>query len=136
MTVLERECRFESRRDLPLERVESLILLIRGRKVMFDSHLAELYGVSTKHLNEQAKRNKQRFPADFMFQLPPRRVPPFEVAICDLKTQTLRALSGSPSRPFRTQQADASSSRLAPARRSACVERNLSCFPLNGGNPI
>jgi phage regulator Rha-like protein len=54
---------------VPLERIESLILIIRGRKVMLDSHLAGLYGVSTKRLNEQVRRNKQRFPADFMFQL-------------------------------------------------------------------
>jgi hypothetical protein len=54
---------------VPLDRIESLILLIRGRKVMLDSHLAGLYGVSTKRLNEQVKRNSQRFPTDFMFQL-------------------------------------------------------------------
>ena len=56
---------------VPLERIESLILLIRGRKVMLDFHLAGLYGVSTKRLNEQVKRNSRRFPADFMFQLSP-----------------------------------------------------------------
>jgi len=54
---------------VPLERIESRILLIRGHKVMLDSDLAELYGVTTKRLNEQVKRNRQRFPADFMFQL-------------------------------------------------------------------
>jgi phage regulator Rha-like protein len=54
---------------VPVERIESLILLIRGHKVMLDSDLAELYGVTTKRLNEQVKRNKERFPADFMFQL-------------------------------------------------------------------
>jgi phage regulator Rha-like protein len=56
---------------VPLERIESLILLIRGRKVMLDFHLAGLYGASTKRLNEQVKRNSRRFPADFMFQLTP-----------------------------------------------------------------
>jgi hypothetical protein len=45
------------------------ILLIRGKKVMIDRDLAELYGVTTKRLNEQVKRNKNRFPEDFMFQL-------------------------------------------------------------------
>lgn len=54
---------------IPLERVESRILLIRGEKVIFDSDLAELYGVTTKRLNEQVKRNIDRFPEDFMFQL-------------------------------------------------------------------
>jgi phage regulator Rha-like protein len=54
---------------VPVERIESRILLIRGHKVMLDSDLAELYGVTTKRLNEQVKRNQERFPVDFMFQL-------------------------------------------------------------------
>src|ERR1700691_6032222 len=54
---------------IPKERIESGILLIHGRKVMLDSDLAELYGVSTKRLNEQIRRNIARFPVDFMFQL-------------------------------------------------------------------
>jgi len=49
--------------------IERRIYLIRKQKVMLDSDLAELYGVPTKRLNEQVKRNKDRFPADFMFQL-------------------------------------------------------------------
>jgi phage regulator Rha-like protein len=49
--------------------VESKILLLRGHKVILDSDLAELYGVPAKRLNEQVKRNAERFPADFMFQL-------------------------------------------------------------------
>ncbi|MDD5432005.1 MAG: ORF6N domain-containing protein [Candidatus Omnitrophica bacterium] len=51
------------------EVVATKILFIRGRKVMLDRDLAELYGVSVKRLNEQVKRNAKRFPADFMFQL-------------------------------------------------------------------
>ena len=54
---------------VPVRRIESLILLVRGHRVMLDSDLAELYGVATKRLNEQVKRNRQRFPADFLFQL-------------------------------------------------------------------
>jgi len=54
---------------VPAGRIESRILLIRGQKVMLDSDLAELYGVTTKRLNEQLKRNRARFPADFVFQL-------------------------------------------------------------------
>jgi phage regulator Rha-like protein len=54
---------------LPLDRIEPRILLVRNHKVILDSDLAELYGVTTKRLNEQIKRNKERFPADFMFQL-------------------------------------------------------------------
>ena len=51
--------------------IERRILLVRGQRVMLDSDLASLYGVSTKRLNEQVRRNLRRFPADFMFQLSP-----------------------------------------------------------------
>jgi hypothetical protein len=50
-------------------KIESSILLIRGQRVMLDSELAALYGVTTKRLNEQINRNLGRFPDDFMFQL-------------------------------------------------------------------
>lgn len=52
-----------------MEHIQSRILLIRGQKVILDSDLAELYGVPPKRLNEQVKRNIERFPPDFMFQL-------------------------------------------------------------------
>jgi hypothetical protein len=52
-----------------MEQIESKIFLIRGQKVMLDADLAELYGVETKRLNEQVRRNSGRFPEDFMFQL-------------------------------------------------------------------
>ena len=52
-----------------LEEVEPLIEEIRGEKVILDSDLARIYGVTTKRLNEQVKRNQSRFPADFAFQL-------------------------------------------------------------------
>ena len=51
------------------ERIESAILLIRAHKVMLDSELAALYGVETRVLVQAVKRNIDRFPADFMFQL-------------------------------------------------------------------
>jgi hypothetical protein len=54
---------------VPLEHIEQAIFLIRGEKVIFDADLAALYGVTTKRLNEQVKRNRQRFPEDFMFRL-------------------------------------------------------------------
>jgi len=54
---------------VPVERIENRILLIRGCKVLLDRDLAELYEVPTKRLNEQVKRNLERFPEDFMFQL-------------------------------------------------------------------
>ena len=54
---------------LPPELIESKILLIRGKKVMLDQSLAELYRVETRVLNQAVKRNLPRFPEDFMFQL-------------------------------------------------------------------
>ncbi|MFT4155850.1 MAG: ORF6N domain-containing protein [Parafilimonas sp.] len=54
---------------MPDEAVINKIYLIRGQKVMLDRDLAEMYGVETRRLNEQVKRNKDRFPKDFMFQL-------------------------------------------------------------------
>lgn len=52
---------------VPQEAIEAKIFWIRGKKVMFDFDLAKLYGVPTKRLNEQVKRNSKRFPEDFMF---------------------------------------------------------------------
>ena len=52
-----------------VDNIESLIKVIRGQQVMLDRDLAALYGVETKRLNEQVKRNIKRFPEDFMFQL-------------------------------------------------------------------
>ena len=54
---------------IPVERIERLILLIRGEKVILDRDLAELYGVSTGNLNRAVSRNISRFPKDFMFRL-------------------------------------------------------------------
>ena len=55
--------------SVPAEKVESKIFLVRGKKIMLDRDLANLYGVETKALNQAVRRNKKRFPADFMFQL-------------------------------------------------------------------
>ena len=57
---------------LPLETITHRILLLRGQKVLLDADLATLYGVETKVLLQAVKRNLERFPEDFMFQLPIR----------------------------------------------------------------
>jgi hypothetical protein len=54
---------------ISIESVEQRIFLIRGQKNILDADLAQLYGVTTKRLNEQVKRNRDRFPEDFMFRL-------------------------------------------------------------------
>jgi ORF6N domain-containing protein len=52
-----------------VRRIEEMIFLIRGQRVMFDADLAKIYGVTTKQLNQQFKRNRKRFPEDFAFTL-------------------------------------------------------------------
>jgi len=54
---------------MEIARIGTLIHIVRGQRVMLDSDLAVIYGVSTGRLNEQVRRNAARFPADFMFQL-------------------------------------------------------------------
>jgi hypothetical protein len=54
---------------VPVERIEKSIYLIRGQKVILDSDLAAIYGIPKFRFNEAVKRNKNRFPDDFMFQL-------------------------------------------------------------------
>ena len=76
-------------------KIENSILLIRGEKVLVDADLASFYGVPTKRLNEQVKRNKNRFPEDFLFQLT-REEKKELVANCD----HLKNLKYSKSLPF------------------------------------
>ncbi|MCA1600317.1 MAG: ORF6N domain-containing protein [Acidobacteria bacterium] len=54
---------------VPVERVEQAIFVIRGERVIIDSDLAKLYGVTTARLNQQVRRNGERFPDDFMFEI-------------------------------------------------------------------
>jgi len=70
---------------IPVERIQRAILLIRGQKVLLDADLAELYGVETKALVRAVKRNSERFPADFMFQLSAEE---FEDLRCQIGTSS------------------------------------------------
>ena len=63
---------FAARRKAAAVSIDLRILILRRQRVILDTALAELYNVPVKRLNEQAKRNRKRFPADFMFQLTPR----------------------------------------------------------------
>jgi hypothetical protein len=80
---------------VPAEQIERMILLIRGQKVMLDADLADLYGVRTKALNQAVKRNTNRFPDDFMFQLTAEEKKEV-VTNCD----HLKGLRFSPTRPY------------------------------------
>ena len=71
--------------------IQKRILLIRGEKVIVDADLAEFYGISTKVLNQAVRRNKERFPEDFMFQLT-RDEKAEVVTNCDHSTHILKCL--------------------------------------------
>jgi hypothetical protein len=76
---------------IPDERIETKILLIRGRKVIMDRDLAILYGVETKQLNQAVRRNIKRFPEDFMFQLNEQEMKVWNSKICLAKLKNLRS---------------------------------------------
>ena len=71
---------------IAIEAIATRIVVLRGQRVMLDADLAALYGVTTKRLNEQVRRNLERFPSDFMFQLANQ-----EVAILRSQFATLKA---------------------------------------------
>jgi hypothetical protein len=80
---------------VPMERIERMILLIRGQKVVLDTDLAELYGVRTKRLNEPGKWNAKGFPPDLIFQ-----VTGLEKPEGGANCHHLRSLRFSPTRPY------------------------------------
>src|SRR5215471_4667771 len=103
---------------VPNERVEKLILLVRGEKVLLDADLAALYGVETKALNRAVKRNQTRFPSDFMFQLS-------EAEAAGLRCQTGTSSSGHGGRRYRpyvfTEQGVAMLSSVLQSERAVLV---------------
>ena len=80
---------------IPVERIENIIIPLRGVKVIIDSDLAKIYGVTTKKLNQAVKRNIHRFPPDFLFQISQKEKEEV-VTICD----HLSRLKFSPYLPF------------------------------------
>jgi phage regulator Rha-like protein len=70
---------------VPVEHITQSILVLRGHRVLLDTELAVLYGVSTKRFNEQVRRNRERFPADFMFQLTDEELAALRSQIATLK---------------------------------------------------
>jgi hypothetical protein len=92
LPIMKKERKFMKISD---EIIMSRIFIIRDKKVMLDKDLAELYGVTTKRLNEQVKRNAQRFPEDFMFLITPK-----EKAQLILEFEQLAILKFSPTLPY------------------------------------
>jgi hypothetical protein len=70
----------------PATEISRAILVLRGQRVLLDSDLAALYGVSTKRFNEQVRRNRERFPKDFMFQLTAQEADALRSQIATSKT--------------------------------------------------
>jgi hypothetical protein len=68
------------------EQITRAILVLRGYKVLLDAELAALYGVTTKRLNEQVRRNRRRFPVDFLFQLSPEEATVLRSQFATLKS--------------------------------------------------
>src|SRR5260370_40470776 len=93
---------------IPVKLIERRIYLIRGQKVMLDRDLGELYQVKPIALRQQVKRNSDRFPEDFMFQLTKKRGRPVGITKCDTFEADSRRLS-----PI----------RLYPGRRSNALRR-------------
>ena len=87
--------RLKPRVAAPARRLDQMIISIRGQNVVLDADLAALYGVTTKRFNEQVKRNRDRFPDDFMFRLTIREKAEV-VANCD----HLARLKFSPTLPY------------------------------------
>jgi len=102
---------------IPTERIEQRILLLRGEKVMLDSDLAELYGLETRLLTRQVRRNLDRFPEDFMFQLTAQ-----EFAILRSHFGTSRFWGGRRYRPYVfTEQGVAMLSSVLTSKRAVLV---------------
>jgi len=103
---------------IPIERIEQKILLIRGQKVMLDSDLAELYVVETKQLKRQVRRNIERFPEDFMFELSKKE---FSNLRCQIDTSSW---GGTRYRPYAfTEQGVAMLSSVLNSKRA--IEVNI-----------
>ena len=100
-----------------VEDIEPRILIIRGRKVILDADLAQLYGTTTKALNQAVKRNADRFPGDFRSQLSAREKQQV-VTNCD-HLQRLEFSRASPT-PSRS---------TAPSWRPVCSTRSVRCCP-------
>ena len=112
---------------IPLETIEKSIYLIRGEKVMLDRYLAELYQVTTAALNQAVRRNRERFPSDFMFQLTPSRsYPPEPITNCDRFAETSRSTF----RPYAfTEQGIAMLSSVLRSKRAISAKADMMILP-------
>ena len=112
---------------VPRERIERYIFLIRGQKIMLSTHLADLYGVEPRALIQAVRRNVERFPKDFMFQLT-------QAEWHNLKSQIVISSWGGLRRatPYAfTEQGVAMLSTVLRSKRAVRVNIEISCGPLS-----
>ena len=102
------------------ELVENRILLIRGKKVLIDVDLAEMYGVSTKVLNQAVKRNLERFPEDFMFQINEQEMAGMRSQIATASKRNIRYLPYAFTEHGVIMAASSLNSQRAVAPRAVC----------------
>lgn len=93
--------------SIPSERIDGRVLLIRGEKVLLDTHLAELYGVPTRALNQAVQRNLKRFPADFMFRLTASETEALLKSQFVISTEDENAAAGKNSKQLKSQSVTA-----------------------------
>ena len=113
---------------IPAERIEGMILQMRGHKVMIDLDLAALYGVETKALKRAVKRNITRFPADFMFVLDNKELTNLR---CQIGTSSSWGGLRYPPMAF-TEQGVAMLSSVLNSERAIAVNIAILCAPLRG----
>ena len=104
---------------IPLERIQQIIFLIRGEKVMLDADIAMLYGVATKVLNQAVKRNLSRFPEDFMFRLTQDEMDAVQNVRCQVGTSNVTDADD-----IRSQSVTGSRSQSVTGSRSQTVTLN------------
>ena len=104
---------------IPLERIQQVIFLIRGEKVMLDADIAMLYGVATKVLNQAVKRNLSRFPEDFMFRLTQDEMDAVQNVRCQVGTSNVTDADD-----IRSQSVTGSRSQSVTGSRSQTVTLN------------
>jgi hypothetical protein len=116
--------------EISQEQIESAVLVLRGEKVLLDADLALMYGVTTKVLNQAVKRNRERFPPDFMFRLTKDELENWRSQIVTSNSDAKMGLRRAPY-AF-TEQGVAMLSSVLPCLRDYCtlIEVSLGFLPM------
>jgi hypothetical protein len=113
--------------------VEPSIVTVRGQKVILDADLAMLYGVPTKRLNEQMKRNRDRFPEDFVFQLTAQEAANLKSQIATSSLQTIDNKGDESNRSQIATSSDRSRSQIATLKSDVSMWSQIATTSTHGG---